>query len=62
MKYEGKLYAKLNGRYIELTQTVEDLENEIAELKSKADIKSCMYCEKKIPYSEGLFICFDCQQ
>lgn len=29
MKYEGKVYGKVAGRYIELTQTVEDLENDI---------------------------------
>lgn len=34
MKYEGKVYGKVAGRYIECTQTVEDLENEIEDLKT----------------------------
>ena len=34
MKYEGKVYGKVAGRYIELTQTVEDLENEISDLRA----------------------------
>ena len=32
MEYTGKLYGKIAGRYIELTQTVEDLEQLIADL------------------------------
>lgn len=35
MKYEGKVYGKVRGKYIELTQTIEDLENEIKSLKEK---------------------------
>lgn len=33
MKYKGKVYAKINGKYIECTQTVEELETEIQRLK-----------------------------
>ena len=62
MKYEGKVYGKVAGRYIELTQTVEDLENEIKELKSKLKYKQCMYCEKTVEYSSGVFTCKDCSQ
>ena len=35
MKYKGKVYAKINGKYIECTQTVADLENKIKELESQ---------------------------
>jgi len=34
MEYKGKVYAKINGKYIECTQTVEDLEAKIKELES----------------------------
>lgn len=37
MKYKGKVYAKINGRYIECTQTIEQLENRIKELKAKSE-------------------------
>ena len=40
MKYEGKVYGKVAGRYIELTQTIEDLENEIAVLKAQPNFPS----------------------
>lgn len=33
MKYEGKVYAKIAGRYIECTQTVKELEDKIFQLK-----------------------------
>jgi cell division protein FtsB len=35
MKYEGKVYGKVAGRYIELTQTVQDLEKLIEDLKQE---------------------------
>ena len=35
MKYTGKVYAKINGKYIECTQTVENLEEKIKELSSE---------------------------
>jgi cell division septum initiation protein DivIVA len=43
MEYKGRVYGKVGGKYIELTQTVEDLENEIKSLKEKLqefDIKA----------------------
>ena len=33
MEYNGKLYAKIAGKYIDCTQTINDLENEIKFLK-----------------------------
>lgn len=38
MNYKGKLYAKINGKYIECTQTVQDLENEIKSLKKQVSL------------------------
>lgn len=38
MEYKGKLYAKINNKYIECTETVEDLENPI--LKTDINGKS----------------------
>ena len=38
MKYNGKIYGKIAGRYIVMTQTVEELENEIESLKNKLQI------------------------
>ena len=35
MKYEDKLYGKLRGKYIQCTQQVSDLENEIVSLKNQ---------------------------
>jgi hypothetical protein len=35
MEYRGKVYAKINGKYIECTETVNDLEQQIKELKNK---------------------------
>jgi hypothetical protein len=29
MKYEGKVYAKINGKYIECSETIADLENPV---------------------------------
>ena len=29
MEYKGKVYAKINGKYIECTETIADLENPI---------------------------------
>jgi hypothetical protein len=34
MKYKGKLYAKINGKYIQCTESVEQLENRIKELEN----------------------------
>jgi cell fate (sporulation/competence/biofilm development) regulator YmcA (YheA/YmcA/DUF963 family) len=38
MNYKGKLYAKINGKYIECTQTVQELENEIEQLKKQVSL------------------------
>lgn len=35
MEYTGKLYAKINGKYIECTESVKDLEDQIASLKEQ---------------------------
>ena len=35
MRYEGKIYGKINGRYIELTESVMDLEKQRDELQSR---------------------------
>ena len=35
MEYKGKLYAKVCGKYIECTETVEQLESRIKELESE---------------------------
>ena len=35
MEYKGKLYAKIGGRYIECTESVEDLENKIKILEQE---------------------------
>jgi hypothetical protein len=35
MEYKGKVYAKIGCKFIECSQTVEDLENEIKSLKEK---------------------------
>jgi hypothetical protein len=29
MEYKGKVYAKINGKYIECTETIEEIENPI---------------------------------
>jgi len=42
MKYTGKVYAKINGRYLECTQTVDDLENKIKELESQLALYSSL--------------------
>lgn len=34
MEYKGKLYAKVNGKYIECTETVQQLESRIKELEN----------------------------
>ena len=44
MKYEGKLYAKINGRHIECTQTVLDLEKKIKELEFSVQNITHQYC------------------
>ena len=33
MKYEGRVYARINNRYIECTQSIEDLEERIEDLE-----------------------------
>lgn len=35
MRYKGNVYGKINGRYIQLTETIEDLENKIEKLEAK---------------------------
>ena len=35
MEYKGKLYAKVGGKYIECTETVEQLESRIKELENE---------------------------
>lgn len=51
MEYKGKVYAKIGGKYIECTQTIEDLENEIKEYKERIDLyKGCF--EKFIPINK----------
>ena len=35
MEYKGKVYAKINGKYIECTETINDLELKVKELNSK---------------------------
>ena len=40
MIYKGKVYAKINGRYLECTETIEDLEKQIEYLKNKNGSKS----------------------
>ena len=37
MKYVGKVYGRINGKYIECTQAVEQLEKEIERLKLEVD-------------------------
>lgn len=63
MKYEGKVYAKINGRYIECTQNITDLEKQIEYLKNKIyefeNIK-CMYCESDIKKNEAIILCNEC--
>jgi len=34
MEYKGKLYAKINGKYIQCTESVEQLESRIKELEN----------------------------
>jgi hypothetical protein len=35
MEYKGTVYAKIAGKYIECTETIEDLENKIKHLESE---------------------------
>jgi len=35
MEYKGKVYAKINGKYIECTETINNLENNINLLKER---------------------------
>lgn len=37
MEYKGKVYAKINGRYIECPETIQDLEDKIKRLEG--DVK-----------------------
>ena len=37
MEYKGKVYAKINGKYIECTETGQQLEDEISKLESALD-------------------------
>lgn len=37
MEYKGKVYAKINGKYIECTETVQQLEDKISKLESALD-------------------------
>ena len=48
MEYKGKVYAKINGRYIECTETVEGLEAKIKKLSEHIELyRECF--EKFIP-------------
>jgi len=38
VEYKGKLYAKIGGKYIECTQSVEDLEGRISNLEHVLNI------------------------
>ena len=49
MEYKGRLYAKINGKYIECTETVQDLEIKILKLEVDLDKASkCQCCEKGV--------------
>lgn len=37
MEYQGKLYAKIGGKYIECTETVSDLEDNIKDLELRLE-------------------------
>ena len=37
MKFVGKVYAKMNGRYIDCTETIEDLESKIERLEAEVE-------------------------
>ena len=37
MEYKGKVYAKINGKYIECTETVQQSEDKISKLESALD-------------------------
>lgn len=37
MEYKGKVYAKINGKYIECTQTIQELEDRISKLEIALD-------------------------
>ena len=69
MEYKGKVYAKINGKYIECTETVQQLEDKISKLESAlenqeiineekdndvlADIIRCPKCGGENEYSQG---------
>lgn len=37
MEYKGKVYAKINGKYIECTETVQQLKDKISKLQCALD-------------------------
>lgn len=43
MKYVGKVYAKINGKYIECTETTEALENNIKNLQEELEKYKDLY-------------------
>ena len=46
MEYKGKLYAKVGGKYIECTETVEQLESRIKELEQTIENMKAIAGEK----------------
>ena len=60
MEYKGKLYAKVGGKFIECTETVQQLESRIKELESEkicscgtpSVIHKCKNCNGIIKYSK----------
>ena len=69
MEYKGKVYAKINGKYIECTETVQQLEDKISKLESAlenqeiineekgnyvlVDVIRCPKCGGENEYSQG---------
>ena len=55
MQFKGKVYAKMNGRYLECTETIEDLEKKISDLEAnvpndKASLVAFMrYYKNNVP-------------
>jgi len=49
MQYKGKVYAKVGGRYLECSETIEDFEKNIEFLKNKveklnlANVSTCKF-------------------
>jgi len=55
MEYKGKVYAKIAGKYIDCTQTVEELEAEIKKYKTKYE--KCIKVIKK--FDAGIIGMYD---